>query len=251
MAAAVRLARDRRHVELVVGRTKRDAMQRTARPRRLADQGEDAVRPWLAFYLGAMGSREKNFYVELADRAGHGGRPDAVGEAGIPAAHLHREPAFAFDATDIVGLASFYAELTGLVQPLSGEYAGYRNVFSELPFSTGYGVDIGLLIDITERYGVDRIAQVDLGRRIHRNRPTLQLGQMSFQVMQAMFERLDDIGRVKLARDLPEELTQFGPSESGPQQQTYALEVIERPPYASLNARITVTPSLGSFILLK
>ncbi len=30
----------------------------------------DAVRPWLAFYLGAMGSREKNFYVELAERAG-------------------------------------------------------------------------------------------------------------------------------------------------------------------------------------
>jgi F420-dependent oxidoreductase-like protein len=32
----------------------------------------DAVRPWLAFYLGAMGAREKNFYVDLADRYGHG-----------------------------------------------------------------------------------------------------------------------------------------------------------------------------------
>jgi F420-dependent oxidoreductase-like protein len=35
-------------------------------------QARDMVRPWLAFYLGAMGSREKNFYVELADRYGHG-----------------------------------------------------------------------------------------------------------------------------------------------------------------------------------
>ncbi|HWT25211.1 MAG TPA: LLM class flavin-dependent oxidoreductase, partial [Solirubrobacteraceae bacterium] len=32
-----------------------------------ADLGaaRDAVRPWLAFYLGAMGAREKNFYVDL------------------------------------------------------------------------------------------------------------------------------------------------------------------------------------------
>jgi alkanesulfonate monooxygenase SsuD/methylene tetrahydromethanopterin reductase-like flavin-dependent oxidoreductase (luciferase family) len=32
----------------------------------------DAVRPWLAFYLGAMGAKDKNFYVELAERQGHG-----------------------------------------------------------------------------------------------------------------------------------------------------------------------------------
>jgi glucosyl-3-phosphoglycerate synthase len=128
----------------------------------------------------------------------------------------------------------FYEELTELVQPLSGEYAGYREVFSELPFFTGYGVDIGLLIDIAERYGIDRIAQVDLGRRIHRNRPTLQLGQMSFQVMQAMLKRLDDIGRLKLAHPLPDRLTQFGPSIAGPQRKTYSLEVIERPPLNSV-----------------
>ncbi|HEV3001829.1 MAG TPA: LLM class flavin-dependent oxidoreductase [Solirubrobacteraceae bacterium] len=36
------------------------------------DRARDACRPWLAFYLGAMGAREKNFYVDLADRYGHG-----------------------------------------------------------------------------------------------------------------------------------------------------------------------------------
>lgn len=36
------------------------------------DAARDACRPWLAFYLGAMGAREKNFYVDLADRYGHG-----------------------------------------------------------------------------------------------------------------------------------------------------------------------------------
>src|SRR3954452_15547005 len=39
-----------------------------------ADLGaaRDAVRPWLAFSLGAMGAKDKNFYVELAERQGHG-----------------------------------------------------------------------------------------------------------------------------------------------------------------------------------
>ncbi|MCW3020953.1 MAG: class flavin-dependent oxidoreductase [Conexibacter sp.] len=38
----------------------------------------DAVRPWLAFYLGAMGAKEKNFYVDLAERHGHGASARAV-----------------------------------------------------------------------------------------------------------------------------------------------------------------------------
>ena len=37
-----------------------------------AATARDQTRPWLAFYLGAMGAREKNFYVDLADRYGHG-----------------------------------------------------------------------------------------------------------------------------------------------------------------------------------
>ncbi|MGH2808354.1 MAG: glucosyl-3-phosphoglycerate synthase [Actinomycetota bacterium] len=128
----------------------------------------------------------------------------------------------------------FYPELTGMVQPLSGEYAGYRDALVRLPFFTGYAVDIGLLIDISEHHGVDAIAQVDLGRRIHRNRPTLQLGRMSFQVMQAIFKRFEETGRIKLGQDLPEEFAQFGPSPDGPRRETYALGVIERPPLATL-----------------
>jgi F420-dependent oxidoreductase-like protein len=36
------------------------------------DEARAAVRPLLAFYLGAMGAKEKNFYVDHADRAGFG-----------------------------------------------------------------------------------------------------------------------------------------------------------------------------------
>jgi F420-dependent oxidoreductase-like protein len=36
------------------------------------ERARDEVRTWLAFYLGAMGARDKNFYVETAERYGHG-----------------------------------------------------------------------------------------------------------------------------------------------------------------------------------
>jgi F420-dependent oxidoreductase-like protein len=36
------------------------------------ERARDLARPWLALYLGAMGARGKNFYVETADRLGHG-----------------------------------------------------------------------------------------------------------------------------------------------------------------------------------
>ncbi|MDQ3939910.1 MAG: glucosyl-3-phosphoglycerate synthase [Actinomycetota bacterium] len=131
----------------------------------------------------------------------------------------------------------FYPELTGVIQPLSGEYAGYRVVLEELPFFTGYGVDIGLLIDFAERFGVDRIGQVDLGRRVHRNRPTLDLGRMAFQVMLAMFTRLDELGRLKLTDETPTRLTQFAPSDAGPARTEYELSVVQRPPMKTVAGR--------------
>jgi F420-dependent oxidoreductase-like protein len=43
----------------------------------------DAVRPWLAFYLGSMGAKDKNFYVELAERQGHGAAARDVQERAL------------------------------------------------------------------------------------------------------------------------------------------------------------------------
>lgn len=122
-------------------------------------------------------------------------------------------------------------ELVGLIQPLSGEYAGYVETFRRLPFLTGYAVEIGLLMDVAERHGVEAIAQVDLGVREHRNRPVIQLGRTSFQVITAMLKRLDASGRIKIPEDLPSELLQFVPTAEGPQTIRTELEVIERPPH--------------------
>jgi glucosyl-3-phosphoglycerate synthase len=131
-------------------------------------------------------------------------------------------------------LQLFYPELVGLIQPLAGEYAGYANVFKGLPFSTGYGVEIGLLIDVAERYGTERIAQVDLGVRVHRNRNVIELGRSSFQVISTMLRRLDGLGRIKIPDELPDELLQFVPSPQGPRPTITPLEVVDRPPVDSL-----------------
>jgi glucosyl-3-phosphoglycerate synthase len=73
-------------------------------------------------------------------------------------------------------------DLAGVVQPLGGEYAGTREFLESVPFAPGYGVEIGLLLDAHARYGLDGIAQVNLGVRKHRNRDLRQLGPMAAQI---------------------------------------------------------------------
>lgn len=93
----------------------------------------------------------------------------------------------------------FYPELSGVVQPLSGEYAGRREALERVPFFSGYGVEIGLLIDIYEKYGLNAIAQVDLLERIHHNQPLEALSKMSFEIIQAVIRKLESrMGHVVL-----------------------------------------------------
>ncbi|MEU7475693.1 glucosyl-3-phosphoglycerate synthase [Lentzea sp. NPDC042327] len=74
-------------------------------------------------------------------------------------------------------------ELSGVVQPLGGEYAATRSFLESVPFAAGYGVEIGLLLDVHRLHGLAGLAQVNLGVRKHRNRSLLQLGVMSAQIM--------------------------------------------------------------------
>ncbi len=85
----------------------------------------------------------------------------------------------------------FYPELSGVIQPLSGEYGGRRAALEQLPFSSGYGVEIGLLIDVLEKFGLGAIAQVDLRERIHHNQPLEALSKMSFAIIQTVMYRLE------------------------------------------------------------
>ncbi len=124
----------------------------------------------------------------------------------------------------------FFPKLAGFVQPLAGEYAGRTEILRSLPFATGYAVDVSLLIDVVESFGLDAVAQVDLGSRVHRNRAVPELGRMSFEIMQSLFARLDDDARVKLADAIGSELIQFEDSPDGPVPVTRHVEPSVRPP---------------------
>jgi glucosyl-3-phosphoglycerate synthase len=96
----------------------------------------------------------------------------------------------------------FYPELSGLLQPLAGEYGGRREILERLPFFSGYGVEIGHLIDVLDSFGLNRIAQVDLGLRIHRNQDLLDLSKMAFAIMQVALKRLGDRHRIHLLEEV-------------------------------------------------
>src|SRR5205823_9009398 len=88
-------------------------------------------------------------------------------------------------------IALLHPHLGGIVQPLSGEYGGRRDVLEAVPFVQGYGVDLGLLIDISHRFGMSGIAQVDLGARVHRNRSLEELSPQALAIMQTAFAKAD------------------------------------------------------------
>jgi len=74
-------------------------------------------------------------------------------------------------------------------QPLAGETAAHRWVFEKVGFADGYGVENGLLIDVARDFGADAIAQVDLGVRVHRNRPLAELRPQADDVLRTALGR--------------------------------------------------------------
>lgn len=96
----------------------------------------------------------------------------------------------------------FYPELSGVIQPLSGEYGGRRTALEQVPFFSGYGVETGLLIDIYEKFGLQAIAQVDLLERIHHNQSLEALSKMSFAILQAVVRKLERRYQLAILEDV-------------------------------------------------
>jgi glucosyl-3-phosphoglycerate synthase len=131
----------------------------------------------------------------------------------------------------------FWPELAGLVQPLSGEYAGRRSVLEQVPFFTGYGVEIALLIDILALRGVDAIAQIDVGRRVHRNQELHDLSRMAYAIATVALGRLSAQQRATFAEAFATRYVQFGRDAAGRVRlEPCAVVEVERPPIASLLA---------------
>ncbi len=128
----------------------------------------------------------------------------------------------------------FWPHLAGLLQPLAGEYAGRRTLLEQVPFCTGYGVEIGLLIDIAERFGLEAMAQVDLEERAHRNRPIGELSRMAYAVLHAALTRLARDGHLEADLSGVLSLVQFEPDNGGYAMRSTGIEIRERPPAASV-----------------
>jgi glucosyl-3-phosphoglycerate synthase len=86
-------------------------------------------------------------------------------------------------------LRRLFPELAFVRQPLAGEVAVRRAVLDDLVLEPGYGVEIGMLLDVAARYGPSAVAQVDLGERIHRNRPLAHLAGQADEVLAAVLAR--------------------------------------------------------------
>ena len=128
----------------------------------------------------------------------------------------------------------FYPELSGLLQPLSGEYAGRRELLERLPFFTGYGVEIGHLIDILDNFGLNCIGQSDLGVRIHRNQELFDLSKMSFAIIQVALKRLGDRHRVHLLEEVNRSMKLIHYSADRFFLEVKDIEDWERPPMITL-----------------
>ena len=123
--------------------------------------------------------------------------------------------------------------LAGFVQPLGGEYAARRSLLERLPFPTGYGIETAMLIDTLALVGLEGMAQVDVGVRLHHHQDDAGLGRMASEIMQVAWERLQREGRIVAGQDAAEPntlMTQFHRDEQGFAARSTDVAVVERPP---------------------
>ena len=128
-----------------------------------------------------------------------------------------------------------FPELTGIAQPLSGEYAGRRELLERLPFFTGYGVETGHLIDISRIFGIDFIGQSDLDVRIHRNQPIESLRSMSYRILKILLQRADDMGRIEIFQDISDSLQVITGVKNEYSIEKMKVWGIERPPMITIH----------------
>lgn len=128
----------------------------------------------------------------------------------------------------------FFPELTQILQPLSGEYAGFRDIFEKIPFPIGYGIETSIILDIYEKWGLDVIAQVDLEKRVHRNQDTKALGRMAIVIMKTFLERVKKLGLIEIKKDMFAEMIQFRLQENEYTPDIHKITADERPPIIEL-----------------
>jgi glycosyltransferase involved in cell wall biosynthesis len=128
----------------------------------------------------------------------------------------------------------FYPELSGIIQPLSGEYAGRRKSLEKLVFFSGYGVETGLLIEMFEQEGLKAIAQVDLLERIHHNQELEALSKMSFVIIQTVLRKLEKRYERSIIEDVNKTMKLIHYANGGYYLDVEEVAEKERPPMINL-----------------
>ncbi|MEX5720558.1 glucosyl-3-phosphoglycerate synthase [Geodermatophilus maliterrae] len=144
----------------------------------------------------------------------------------------HTSPAGGGRVTELTArplLDALWPELAGFVQPLGGEYAGRRSALEQVPFLSGYGVEVGLLVDLLGLLGLPGLAQVDLGVRRHTSQDQEALGRMAGQVVSAVLSRVPGV-----RADAGGLLTQFRSDGTGFVPVSTPVAVDERPPMVTV-----------------
>ncbi len=161
----------------------------------------------------------KGYYDRLANFAEETAASDSPSTEGGRVTELVARPL----------LSRFWPDLAGLVQPLAGEWAVRRALMEQLAVPVGYGVEFATVIDTYQRFGLDAIAQVDLGRRAHRHQNVHDLGVMAAEILAVADRRLSRINVTgSLELDQPDRSSQTG-------WHTRDVPTRERPPALTIH----------------
>lgn len=129
-----------------------------------------------------------------------------------------------------------FPELAAVNQPLAGEFAARTTALRGLPFRSGYGVEIQLLIDFYERYGLDAIAQSELGERLNSHQSLSDLGPMAYAVAHTLLERA--------GQQLDSSNSYLGSRAGVPEERK--VELFDRPPLDTILSNPIATAADGA-----
>jgi len=136
-------------------------------------------------------------------------------------------------------LSLWWPNLTGVVQPLAGEWAIRRELMESLSIPVGYGVELAVLLDTVAAHGLDAVAQVDLGHRGHKHQASHDLAVMAAELLLVAERRRPGVqwppgGVASRGTAAPTELRQFVRADGEMRQRSRPIPVAERPPVRSI-----------------
>ncbi|MBI4301724.1 MAG: glucosyl-3-phosphoglycerate synthase [Chloroflexi bacterium] len=138
----------------------------------------------------------------------------------------------------------FFPQLSGLVDTVGGGCAGRRRVLEQLPFFTGSGVELGLLLDVWFRFGLSAIAQADLEERIDRSWPVVSLTPRALALTQIVLKRVAEYRGLSLGEEARTMMNLIQAKEDSIALETMEIMEVERPPMLTIPQYLARWPRL-------